>query len=158
MQNSKLILKVREFNRLYMPTMKLLGNHYLGSEYSVPEARVFFEIYENEGCNAAHIAKKMNIDKSYLSKIISSHEKSGYIIKKSSSTDKRTYDLYLTDKGKERTLELIRSSDNEIGNILTDLSVDEQQKMYAALETVMNLLKKRIIENENSTIQSRIQK
>lgn len=143
MQNSKLISKVREFNRLYMPTMKLLGNHYLGSEYSVPEARVFFEIYENEGCNAAHIAEKMNIDKSYLSKIISSHEKSGYITKKLSSTDKRTYDLYLTDKGKEKALELIRSSDNEIGNILTHLSADEQQKMYAALEIVMDLLKKK---------------
>lgn len=144
MQNSKLISKVREFNRLYMPTMKLLGNHYLGSEYSVPEARVFFEIYENEGCNAAHIAEKMNIDKSYLSKIISSHEKSGYITKKTSSTDRRTYNLYLTDKGKERALELIQSSDNEIGNILTHLSADEQQKMYAALETVMDLLKKKV--------------
>ena len=144
MQNSQLISKVREFNRLYMPTMKLLGNHYLGSEYSVAEARVFFEIYENEGCNAAHIAEKMNIDKSYLSKIISSHEKGGYIVKKPSSTDKRAYDLYLTDKGKERALEFIRSSDNEIGNILAHLSVDEQQQMYAALKTIINLLKRGI--------------
>lgn len=62
-----------------MPSMNLLGDHYLGSEYSVTEARVFFEIYENEGCNAAHIAQLMNIDKSYLSRIIKKHEKSGYI-------------------------------------------------------------------------------
>lgn len=144
MQNSKLISKVREFNRLYMPTMKLLGNHYLGSEYSVTEARVFFEIYENEGCNAAHIAETMNIDKSYLSKIISSHEKSGYIIKKPSSTDKRALNLYLTDKGRERALEFIRNSDNEIGNILNHLSVGEQKQMYAALEIVMSLLKKKV--------------
>ena len=75
MKSSKLTSKVREFNRLYMPAMNLLGNHYLGSKYSVTEARVFFEIYENEGCNAAHIAKTMNIDKSYLSRIISCHEK-----------------------------------------------------------------------------------
>ena len=138
--------------------MKLLGNHYLGSEYSVTEARVFFEIYENEGCNAAHIAEKMNIDKSYLSKIISSHEKSGYIIKKPSSTDKRAYDLYLTGKGKERVLEFIQVSDNEIGNILTPLSVDEQQQMYEALEIVMNLLKKEGIKNETCIVQSQIQK
>ena len=50
------IAKIRSFNRFYMPSMNLLGDHYLGSEYSVTEARVFFEIYENEGCNAAHIA------------------------------------------------------------------------------------------------------
>lgn len=144
MQNSKLISKVREFNRLYMPTMKLLGNHYLGSEYSVTEARVFFEIHENEGCTAAHIAEAMNIDKSYLSKIISSHEKSGYIIKKPSSTDKRAYNLYLTDKGKKRALGFIRSSDNEIGNILAHLSIDEQQQLYEALEMITDLLKKKV--------------
>jgi len=48
MEQINLISKVREFNRLYMPTMKLLGNHYLGSEYSVAEARVFFEKYETK--------------------------------------------------------------------------------------------------------------
>lgn len=143
MQKEKLISKVREFNRLYMPAMRLLGNHYLGSEYSVTEARVFFEIYENEGCNAAHIAEKMNIDKSYLSKIISSHEKSGYIIKKTSNRDKRAYDLYLTEKGKERAFEFIRNSDNEIGSILSHLSADEEEQMYTALEIIMDVLRKK---------------
>ena len=71
--------KIRAFNRFYMPSMNLLGNRYLGSEYSVTEARIFFEIYENEGCNAAHIAEQMNIDKSYLSRMIKGHEKNGYI-------------------------------------------------------------------------------
>ena len=75
-----------------------------------------------------------------------------------SSTDKRAYDLYLTGKGKERVLEFIQDSDNEIGNILTPLSVDEQQQMYEALEIVMNLLKKEGIKNETCIVQSQIQK
>ncbi len=86
----------------------------------------------------------MNIDKSYLSKIISSHEKKGYIIKKPSIADKRAYNLFLTEKGKQRAMEFIRSSDDEISNILTNLSADERQQMYTALETVMNLLKKKV--------------
>ncbi len=143
MQDNELIEKVREFNRLYMPAMNLLGNHYLGSEYSVPEARVFFELYENEGCNAAHIAEKMNIDKSYLSKILSAHEKNGCILKKPSRTDGRAHDLYLTAKGRARALELIRESNSEIGGILSHLSAAEQQELCTALETVMNLLKKK---------------
>lgn len=69
--------KIRAFNRYYMPSMNLLGDHYLGSEYSITEARVFFEIHENQGCNAAHIAQLMNIDKSYLSRIIKKQEKKG---------------------------------------------------------------------------------
>ena len=143
MRSDRLIAKVREFNRLYMPAMKLLGNHYLGSEYSVTEARVFFEIYENEGCNSAHIAGVMNIDKSYLSKILSSHERNGYIKKAPSATDRRSADLFLTEKGREKAREFIRNSDNEIGGILNHLSAGERRQMYDALETVMDLLKRR---------------
>lgn len=71
----EIVYKIREFNRNYMPVFDLLGNKYLGSEYSATEARVLFEIFENDGCNAAYIAEKMNIDKSYLSRIIKNHEK-----------------------------------------------------------------------------------
>lgn len=49
MPDRETIYAIRAFNRMYMPFMNLLGNHYLGSEYSVTEARIFFEIYENEG-------------------------------------------------------------------------------------------------------------
>ena len=76
-EKEKAVQRIREFNRFYMPLLRLLDNHYLGSEYTPTEARVLFEIYENDGCNAAFIAKVMNIDKSYLSRIIRAHEKKG---------------------------------------------------------------------------------
>lgn len=57
-EKEKLIYRIRAFNRFYMPKLKLLDNHYLNSEYNPTEARVLFEIYENDGCNAAYIAKK----------------------------------------------------------------------------------------------------
>lgn len=143
MKKSELISKVREFNRLYMSAMKLLGGHYLGSEYSTTEARVFFEIYAHEGCNAAHIAETMNIDKSYLSKIIAAYGRAGYVTRSPSDTDKRAYDLFLTEKGKARALELIQNSDDEIDGILSHLSAEEQKQLYEAMETIMNLLKKK---------------
>ena len=46
MSHMESVEKVRAFNRFYMPSMNLLGNHYLGSEYSITEARVFFEIMQ----------------------------------------------------------------------------------------------------------------
>ncbi|MGL5438055.1 MAG: MarR family winged helix-turn-helix transcriptional regulator [Lachnospiraceae bacterium] len=136
------IEKVRAFNRFYMPSMNLLGNHYLGSEYSVTEARIFFEIYENEGCNAAHIAQIMNIDKSYLSRIIKNHEKQGYIQRKLSDADGRSYSLFLTMKGKKRAKEFIRESDKEIENILQELSDEDELCLINAIDTIMKLLSK----------------
>lgn len=136
------IAKIRTFNRFYMPSMNLLGDHYLGSEYSVTEARVFFEIYENEGCNATHIAQLMNIDKSYLSRIIKRHEKSGYIYRERSTGDSRSYHLFLTDAGKTRTEDFIRKSNEEIGKVINGLSPDEEQRLTEALEIVTSLLSK----------------
>lgn len=147
-----MVTKVREFNRFYMPRMNLLGNHYLGSEYSVTEARVFFEIYENEGCNAAHIAKVMNIDKSYLSRILTTHEKKGYLRRVASNRDRRSYSLYLTEEGRRRAETLILKSEEEIAGILHDLTEEEQARMEQALNTIIHLLKKGDCQNENRTI------
>lgn len=140
MHRVETVQKVRAFNRFYMPTMNLLGNHYLGSEYSVTEARIFFEIYENEGCNAAHIAQIMNIDKSYLSRIIIAHEKNGYLRRTPSSDDGRSYAIFLTDKGKKRAEELIHKSDDDIGTILQNLSEDEKTRLADAFDTIIQLL------------------
>lgn len=139
--SGRVVEKVREFNRFYMPAMKLLGNHYLGSEYSAAEARILFEVYENEGCNAAYIAKAMQIDKSYLSKILAWHEKSGFLQRIPSAGDRRSYHLYLTPAGKERTEEFIRRSNEEIGAILQNLSEREQLQLAQALDRIMELLK-----------------
>lgn len=124
-----------------MATMKLLGNQYLGSEYSATEARVFFEVYKNEGCNAAHIAEVMNIDKSYLSKIIINYEKNGFILRVSSIKDRRSYDLFLTEKGKIRVQELIIKSNNEIKKILDHISEDKLIQIEHALDTIVSILK-----------------
>lgn len=142
MEKVNIIHKVRAFNRFYMPMMNLLGDHYLGSEYSVTQARIFFEIYENEGCTAAHIAQIMNIDKGYLSRIIISHEKNGYINRIPSKTDGRSYLLYLTEKGKKRAKDFIEKSDEEIGEILQNLSDNEKVYLAEAFDTIIKLLQK----------------
>lgn len=137
----KAVYRIREFNRFYMPALDLLGNHYLGSEYSAAEARVLFEVYENDGCNAAHIAKNMNIDKSYLSRIIKSHEKKDYIVRSVSLSDSRSFDIHLTEQGKERTEDLIRKSNRQIGEMIDPLSAAEYKKLIAALDAVTDILK-----------------
>lgn len=132
--------KVREFNRFYMPYMNLLGNHYLGSEYSVPEARVLFEIYCREGCNATYITRQMNLDKGYLSRILKKHEKRGYIHREQSVADGRSYALFLTNAGRRRTEDFIRKSNAEIETILRPLSSENQRELVEALNTVMRVL------------------
>ena len=99
-----------------------------------------------ESCNAAHIAAVMNIDKSYLSRIITSHVKNGYIQRTPSNEDGRSYALFLTGKGKQQAEELIHRSDNEIGNLLQNLSKAKKTRLADAFDTITELF---ILENED---------
>lgn len=140
-EKEKAVQRIREFNRFYMPLLRLLDNHYLGSEYTPTEARVLFEIYENDGCNAAFIAKVMNIDKSYLSRIIRAHEKKGYLIRNVSATDSRTYHLHLTEAGLLQTKDFIQKSNQQIGDIIKSLRQEECMQLIKALNTTTAILK-----------------
>lgn len=137
----KVINKVREFNRFYLPRFDLLGNSYLGSEYSATEARILFEVFTNDGCTASSIVKTLNIDKSYLSRIIRGYENKGYLYRTASEKDTRAYDLHLTEKGKERTQDFIEKSNDQIGEKVKALTESECERLISALNTVVDILK-----------------
>lgn len=139
-EKEKAVLRIREFNRFYIPLLRLLDNHYLGSEYTPTEARVLFEIYEHDGCSAAYIAKAMNIDKSYLSRIIRAHEKKGYLARTVQETDSRVYRLHLTESGLSLTEDFIQKSNREVGDIIQALGEEECTKLMNALDTTMAIL------------------
>lgn len=134
------VQRIMEFNRFYMPLLRLLDNHYLGSEYTPTEARVLFEIYQNDGCNAAFIAKVMNIDKSYLSRIIRTYEKKGYLVRNVSETDSRAYHLNLTETGLFMIEDFIQKSIQQVGEIIEPLNQKECVKLINALNTATAIL------------------
>lgn len=139
-QKHRAVARVREFNRFYMPKLDLLGNRYLGSECSAAEARILFEIYQQDGCTASHITRTMNLDKGYLSRVLKAHEKKGYLTKRVSAGDSRCFTLHLTALGREVTEEFIRRSDQQIGAILDALDEDECRRLMAALDEITALL------------------
>ena len=156
LEREKAICRIREFNRFYMPRLGLLGNHYLGSSYSPTEARVLFEVYENDGCNAAYIAKRMNIDKSYLSRIIRAHEKSGYLTRGVSSKDSRSFNIHLTALGIERTEACIKKFNQQIGEIIETLSEEECSRLIKSFNTITDILKAHKTQRQSGEITMKI--
>ena len=135
--------RIRQFNRFYLPQLGLLGNNYLGSEYSATEARVLFEIFTNDGCTAAAIAKTLNIDKSYLSRVIRSHENKGYLYREVSKADSRAYELHLTEEGAKRTQDFINKSNEQIAEKTHNLSESDCERLIKALDTITELLEEK---------------
>lgn len=139
-EGKQAVQRIREFNRFYLPLLRLLDSHYLGSEYTPTEARVLFEIYENDGCNAAFIARVMNIDKSYLSRMIRAHEKKGYLIRAASETDARVYCLHLTEAGVRQTNDFIQKANQQIGDMIQSLGQEECMELIQAFDTITGIL------------------
>lgn len=132
--------RLRKFHRFYMPQFDLLGNHYLGSVYSPTEARVLYEIYEQDGRTAAEIVKTLNIDKSYLSRIIREHEQKGNLYRQVLETDRRAYTLHLTEAGRKENMELIQRANEQAMERLSKLTDSECKKLCDAMETITTIL------------------
>lgn len=75
-------------------------------------------------------------------RIINKHEKLGHLQREHSNDDSRSYNIFLTDEGKSLAEDLIRKSNDDIGKIINGLSSDEEKRLVAALETVLELIGK----------------
>lgn len=137
MQKSQ-IQAIRHFNRLYTQKLGLLKKNVFNSEISWAEARILMEISEIETPTLVIISKSLELDKSYVSRVIQKLSGLKYLTKQASSSDKRAKILVLTATGQSVVDQLNQSSDDQINLMLSNLSQPEQDSFYQA---VMNLEK-----------------
>ena len=133
---------IREFNRFYTNILGLLDRHILNSEYSLTEARILFELNELGECTANSLSAKLNVDKSYMSRIIGGFEKKGLITKKESPEDNRAFYIELTEEGYKVIDGLIQESNSQIDQLLAPLSSAECEEIHTAMETIRERLVK----------------
>ncbi len=77
--NNHALKKIRQFNRYYTAWLDVMNKGYLGTDLAWPESRVLFEIYLCSGITATDICGNLNMDKSYVSRILSKFERQGLI-------------------------------------------------------------------------------
>ncbi len=134
------ISKIRNFNRDYTKLLGIMNKKVLNTPLSWTEGRVLLEISFNNDKTPIEVANNLELDKSYTSRILKRFEKNGLIRKSPSATDSRSVDLCLTTAGQELVNKLNDRSNQQIQNLLTDLSTAEQKQFYQAMTTLDNLL------------------
>src|ERR1700685_4456150 len=92
---------IRRFNRFYTRQIGLLGKGYLDSPFTLTEVRVLYELAHRGAPTAAQIARALGLDAGYLSRMLLSFRKRGFLARKASEVDARQSYLSLTRKGLE---------------------------------------------------------
>jgi DNA-binding MarR family transcriptional regulator/GNAT superfamily N-acetyltransferase len=127
---------VRRFNRLYTRRIGVLEDGFLGSPYSLTQARVLYELARRSKSTATEIAAELGLDHGYLSRILRDFNKRGLVVKTSLPNDRRQSLLSLTAKGRMAFAPLEEHSQEQVGAMLGALSVSDQERVVAAMHTI----------------------
>ncbi len=134
------IAAVRRFNRYYTRQIGALRKTFLDSPYSLGEARVLYEIASHGSPTASEIARRLELDAGYLSRLLRNFEKRGLIRKRSSPKDARQSHLTLTARGRKSFMPLDLRSERDTGAMLGKLKPTDQARLIAAMATIETLL------------------
>lgn len=130
------IYEVRKFNRFYTRTLQLTNKYHLETGLTVLESRLLLEIYENKLQTANDLVSFLDIDKGYLSRVLKSLEKRGYIEQTVDDLDKRSKLLGLTELGRT-TLEIInKRADQQVDQLFSKLSEQEMEQVISAMDFI----------------------
>jgi DNA-binding MarR family transcriptional regulator len=140
--DQELIDKIRGFNRFYTNVIGLLDQHFLDSPFSLTEGRVLYEICNTDECSAKKIREKVLIDEGYLSRILDSFSKRGFIKRTPSQMDGRLRIIVPTEKGQKEFAALNQNSNRLISQLIGKLSEEECEELLSNMERIRTLLEK----------------
>lgn len=138
----KILSQVRAFNRFFAVELSVFDRYVLGTAYSLVEGRIIGEIGRNEGCSANRIAEELNIDKSYLSRVLAKLETKGLISRLPSAGDGRKKQLKLTEAGRELYNRLEVLSDKQAEDMLKEVEPEQIGKLLESMRFIQTALGK----------------
>ena len=134
------IAAVRRFSRFYTRVIGALREGLLQSRFSLAEARVLYELAHRAEPTATELARDLEMDAGYLSRMLQAFERDGLLARSASGTDRRQNLLSLTTAGADAFAPLDARSRAEVGALLAGLSEPAQSDLIAAMQRIEALL------------------
>lgn len=137
------VAAVRAFNRLYTGVIGVLNEGPADAEYSLPEARVLFELTQRDPLAVTDLRKRLDLDAGYASRLLTRLEGRGLITRERSDEDARRQLVRPTAAGRDAFALLNRRSTEQIGGLLRRFADEDQQRMLAAMRTIGDVVEER---------------
>ena len=134
---------VREFNRFYTRQLGLLRRDFLGSPWTLTEVRVLYELAARDVVTAREIARELQLDEAYLSRILAKFQRRRLLIRKPSPRDARQQLITLTRAGRAAFQPLDRAASEQISGMLAPLAPVGREGLVSAMGQMRGLLQPR---------------
>lgn len=131
---------VRSFNRFYTHLVGALDPRFLGSELSLAEARLLFEIARADQPVAADMQAALGLDAGYLSRVLRGFESDGLIERTRGKDDSRRRPISLTTEGRSLVAAIDKRQRDRIEKMLAHLGTIERADLVSALGATRALL------------------
>ncbi|MFE3756650.1 GNAT family N-acetyltransferase [Nocardia tengchongensis] len=134
------IAAVRAFNRRYTRIIGVLQGGMLGTEFSLAEGRILFELANFGAAEVVDLRLALDLDAGYLSRILARFEERGLVARRRSETDARRQVVTLTEAGRAAFTLLDQRTQTQIGELLVPHSPIVRTRLIGAMRTIEQIL------------------
>jgi DNA-binding MarR family transcriptional regulator/GNAT superfamily N-acetyltransferase len=156
---------IRRFNRWYTRRIGVLDRGWAGSDFSLAETRVLYEICHRPAPPlASELAEDLGLDPGYLSRMLRAFAQRGLVKRVTSPEDARRGPLSLTAKGRKVFGAIDRKTSKDVGALVEHLPAGRRRSVIDAMRTIESSLGQpsnsrsfaalRMTENEPFTIRT----
>jgi DNA-binding MarR family transcriptional regulator/GNAT superfamily N-acetyltransferase len=132
--------RARRFNRFYTRAIGMLGEGYLGSGFTLAEARVIYELAHREAPTARRVGQALDLDPGYLSRILKRLEAQGLVERARVDGDRRQHRLTLTDAGLRAYAGLDQGARDSMASLVAHLPAPALERLSSGMAEIESLL------------------
>ncbi|MEP7296391.1 MAG: helix-turn-helix domain-containing GNAT family N-acetyltransferase [Burkholderiales bacterium] len=131
---------IRRFNRFYTRRIGVLHEGPWDSKFNLTESRLLWELAHRDALTATELARDLDLDTGYLSRLLRSFKERGLIRSVRATDDARHQHLSLTAAGKRAFAPINTRSQTDVSALLATLAETQQQQLLASMTRIEQLL------------------
>jgi DNA-binding MarR family transcriptional regulator/N-acetylglutamate synthase-like GNAT family acetyltransferase len=131
---------LRAFNRFYTRRIGVLDERLYGTPFSLPQTRVLWELAHHDGITASELARLLDLDAGYLSRLLATLKTKRLVLAQRSPADARQSVLTLTAAGRRAFAPMDAHSQAQVRALLAPLDEPNVLRLLQATGTIESLL------------------
>ena len=134
------VAALRSFNRFYTRRIGVLDERLYGTPFTLPQTRVLWELAHHDGITASELARLLDLDAGYLSRLLTTLKSKRLVRAQRSPADARQSVLTLTAAGRRAYAPMNAHSQAQVNTLLAPLAESSRRRLLQATGTIESLL------------------